>query len=438
MISTDGGIAAQLVPLDTSLFNCFDSIDDDGVDSFSLDDKPEKKPKIVFDVTGYGFDTFEKPETEKTKSKTKPAAKKTTISAPAILAEYTTTQRRVELLTRPYEPSAFDSGPRPQWTPKADNDNHPRKHTSPALNEARNNTLMVGDGSAHTTIQNEWAFDILVEISELLDAAAPPSAWLEHNGHGAADEHEPNEPANSGFGMDVVHDYGPSEDKIKKLWEHGSTDKPSKDGEPWNRGTVGNLKDVLSEPTNTTVKALTSVGALENNHRNHITHFRDKNGKPLEIQTRTRHAKGTRPPSQLIPDPKTLSDYRGAALPRNKRGELNVGFFGGKTASSNSIRPNTIHFSPESGPTHSSSDPWAAEIAAETARDDATIKLSQCRLLVGAQPFDALTQAASGFRIGELCGGRLGNTTDSARGRNLLQVAIERIIEARTATKTAA
>jgi hypothetical protein len=71
-------------------------------------------------------------------------------------------------------------------------------------------------------------------------------------------------------------------------------------------------------------------------------------------------------------------------------------------------------------------------MATDKARDDAIIKLSHFRLLVGDQPYDALTQAASGFRIGELCGGKLGNTTDSARGRNLLQVAIERIIEDRS------
>jgi hypothetical protein len=60
------------------------------------------------------------------------------------------------------------------------------------------------------------------------------------------------------------------------------------------------------------------------------------------------------------------------------------------------------------------------------------IKLAECRLLVGDRPYDALTQAASGFRIGELCDGKLGNTTDSARGRNLLQIAIERIIDDRS------
>ncbi|KJC60060.1 hypothetical protein UP10_15425 [Bradyrhizobium sp. LTSPM299] len=437
MISTDGGIIARLVPLDVTVLNCFDSIDDEDTVDGSRDEKP-KKPETVFDDTGFGSDTFEEPKATKAKKAIKkPSEKKS--DAPRTLAEYTPCQRRIELLTRPYEPSDFDKDPRPQWAPpQAANDNQTRKHNFPALNEARNNTLMAGRGLAHTKIQNEWAFDILVETSELLDAAAPRSAWLQHSGHGAADEQEADDSANSGFGMDVVHDYGPSEEKIKKLWERGSTKTPSKDGEPWNLGTVGDLKEVLSEPSNTMVKALSSVGALESNHRNHITHLRDKNGKPLKIHTRTRHAKGTRPASQLVPDPKTLCDYRDAALPRNKRGELNVGFFGGKIVSSNSIRPNSIHFAPESGPTHSSSDPWAADIAVERARDDATTKLAECRLLVGDRPYDALTQAASGFRIGELCGGRLGNTTDSARGRNLLQIAIERIIEARTAIKTAA
>jgi hypothetical protein len=408
------------------------------------DDKPTKS---VFDITGYGSDTFVEPKTEKKKAETKKPAD----NRPAALAEYATPQRRVALLTRPYEPTEFDQNtmifrgpayfdvetrtlkyqtigldPRPEWTPKVANDNHPRKHTSPALNEARNNTLMKGRSAADKILRNEWAFDILIEIHDLLDAAAPHSSWLQHNGHGAADELGPDD-TNSGFGMDVIHDYGPAEDKIKKLWEY-DYDLPkdqeqsrSKDGEPWNLGTVGELKDVLSEPSNTTVKALSSVGALENNHRNHVTHFRNRNGKPLKIQTRTRQAKGTR----NVSDPADTKMYDGAALPRNRRGELTVGFFGGKIASS-------------AGPAHSANDPWAAQIAAERARDDATIKLAECRLLVGDRPYEALTQAASGFRISELCGGRLNNTTDSARGRNLLQIAIERIIDARTASKMAA
>jgi hypothetical protein len=437
MISTDGGITAQLVPLDASLFKCFDSIDDEDFDS--LDDKPEKKPETVFDGTGYGFDTFEKPEAAKTKPVTKPAAKNKKISARAALAEYTSHERRVALLTRPYEPSAFDREPQPQWTPPtAANDNQKRKHTFPALDEAKNNTLMVGRDSADTLIQNQRAFAILLEVRDLMDAAAPKSAWSQHNGHGAADEHEPNEQSNSGFGMDLVHDYGPSEDKVKRLWEHGNDNESSENGKPWNTGTVDELNVILSTPTNTMVKALNRVGALEINERNHVTQFRDKKGNWLKFKTKTRGAKGKRAHPKVIPDPGDSNGYNGAALPRNRRGELTVAFFAGKTGSSNSIKPDTSDYEPIAGPTHSSSDPWAAEIAAETARDDATIKLSQCRLLVGGQPYDALTQAASGFRIGELCGGRLGNTTDSARARNLLKIAIERIIEARTATKMAA
>ena len=81
--------------------------------------------------------------------------------------------------------------------------------------------------------------------------------------------------------------------------------------------------------------------------------------------------------------------YDGAALPRNCRGELTVGFFGGKIASS-------------AGPAHSANDPLAAQIAAERARDDATIKLAECRLLVGDRPYEALTQAASGFGLANL------------------------------------
>jgi hypothetical protein len=441
MISTDGGIAAQLVPLDSSLFNCFDQIDDDD----SRNDKP-KKPETIFDGTSYGSDTFEEPEIAKPKkAATKPAKNAAAVIEP--LDNKLSDTQRVDFYTRPYEPTGFDNGPRPQWTsPRAANDNQKRKHSFPALDEARNNTLMAGRDGADTIIQNEWAFDILLEVKGLMEAAAPAPAWLQHNGHGETDEHTVEDNANPGYGLDLVHDYGPSEDKVKLLWEHGNDNEPSMDGS-WKLG-IPDSPDINSASkhlTNTVMvspatgkprraRLLHRVGALEINERNHVTHFTDKNGKRLKFKTTTRRVKGERSQPKVIPDPVSTGAYNGAVLPRNKRGELNVGFFGGKTASSNCVKPGTMHHASDIGTLHSSNDPWAAQIAAENARNAATIKLSQCRLLVGDQPYDALTQAASGIRIGELCGGRLGNTTDSAKGRNLLQVAIERIIEARTAS----
>ena len=112
--------------------------------------------------------------------------------------------------------------PRPKWTPKVANDNHPRKHTSPALNEARNSTLMKGRSAADKILRNEWAFDILIEIHDLLDAAAPHSSWLQHNDHGAADELGPDD-TNSGFGMDVIHDYGRAEKTRSKSYGNTTT-----------------------------------------------------------------------------------------------------------------------------------------------------------------------------------------------------------------------
>ncbi len=370
-------------------------------------------------------------------------------------------QRRITLLARPHEPSDFDKDamtfshpadfdietwtfkregkaglpdPRPQWThPAAANDNHKGKHSNPALNEAKNNTLIVGRGRADTLLQNEWAFDILLDIAHLLDAAAPASAWLQHNGHGETDEHGIEEGVNPGFGVDLKHDYGPSEKKVKRLWEYGNDNEPSKEGEPWNLGTV-EWMGVVSQPSGKTVRALRRVGGLELNERNQATQFRDKKGNWLKFKTKTRGAKGKSAHPKVIPDPIDTHEYNSAALPRNEKGELTAGFFGGKIGSSNSANPGTLDFEPEAGPTHSYNDPWAAEIAGEKAQDHAIIELSQYRLLLGDLPYEALTQAASGFRVAELCGGRLGNTTDSAKGRKLLQFAVERIIEDRTRT----
>lgn len=424
MISTDGSIAARLVPLTEDLFNCFDSIDGGDDDE---DKSVDENPVSLFDSTGYGANTFEKSDIAK-----QPRRTKNRKAEYPPLPEYTTPERRIDLLTRPYEPSDFDKNPRPKWiSPRANNDNHRRKHSFPALDEARNNLLMAGVSKADTLLQNEWAFDILLEIRDLMNAAAPPPAWLQHDGHGEADESEPDDQTNPGYGIDAIHDYGPSEIKVKRMWEHGNDNKPSEEGEPWTLGTV-ELISVPSEPSKMKVKALHKVGQLELNERNQIVSFRTNGGRRLEFKTKTRGTKGKR--AHSIPDPADIGKYDGAALPRNRRGELRVGFFGGRVASSNSMKPDTSHYMPMAGPTHSASDPWAAQIATEAARDDANVKLSQCRLLVGEQPYEALTQAACGFRIGELCGGRLGNTTDSARNRSLLQVAIERIIEARTRT----
>src|ERR1700729_791244 len=100
MISTDGGIAAKLIPLE---FRCFDPIDEEDYNADPIDDKPTKS-ETVFDITGYGSDTFVEPKTEKKKAETKKPAD----NRPAALAEYATPQRRVALLTRPYEPTEFD------------------------------------------------------------------------------------------------------------------------------------------------------------------------------------------------------------------------------------------------------------------------------------------------------------------------------------------
>jgi hypothetical protein len=429
------GTSNQLFNLHSSWF---DSID--GGDNGRLpNDKPPspattERAKPIFDETGYGVDTCEPAEIAHKQNSTKKKPKSTKPNNNKVLDEYTTTTRRIELLTRPYEPSDFDKAPRPQWIPKASNDNHKRKHSFPALDEARNNQLIIGRNRADTLVQNEWAFDILLEVRDLMDAAAPASAWLEHNAHGAADEHDVGDDSNPGYGVDIKHDYGPSVNKVKRLWEFGNDNRPSKDGEAWNPGTV-ELMDVVSEPTKRVVKALRKVGGLENNEFNQVTHFRDNKGNWLKFKTKTRGPKGKRVFPKVIPDPKDSCGYNSAALPRNKKGELVVGFFAGKTGSSKSSKPDTLDFEPAEGPSNSFSDPWAATIAAEKAREESIITLGQHRLLVGDKPYEALTQAASGFRIGELCGGRLGNTTDSARNRNLLQVAIARIMEDRTRTQ---
>jgi hypothetical protein len=63
---------------------------------------------------------------------------------------------------------------------------------------------MVGRYRANTLIQNEWAFDILLEIRDLLDAAAPTPSWLQHDGHGETDEHAVEDNATPVIGITRV------------------------------------------------------------------------------------------------------------------------------------------------------------------------------------------------------------------------------------------
>jgi hypothetical protein len=419
MISTDGGSTAQLLPLNAALFNCFDPIDEEDTDNAGLldEDKPKKAPETVFYGTGYGSDTFEVPEAIKKKKKTATKKKEKEFVAP--FDDKISDEQRVEFYTRAYDPSDFDKTPRPQWMTKAQaaieegtttldadldggfinqvqyntklsqlkdryaaNDNQKRKHSFPALDEARNNTLMVGRDRADTLIQNEWAMDILVEVADLLDASAPKSAWSQHNGHGETDEHAIEDNANPGYGIDAKHDYGPSVKKVKKLWEHGNDNEPSKECRvaeslgyvpQWNLGTTspdpddksidGYLTDtVMSSPETGKprwTRVLRNVGKLDFNEFGTMTHFRNKKGKKLKFKTRTRAAKGPKD----VPDPIDIRDYGGAAMPRNKKGELTAGFFGGKTGSSNSIKPDTLDYEPITGPSNSSNDPWAAQRA---------------------------------------------------------------------------
>jgi hypothetical protein len=229
MIGATTAAVTALLPLNATLFNCFDPIDEDDSDPDLLDYNP-KKPETIFDGTGYGYDTFEKPETSKRKEPVKKTAVKKNAAVIEPLDATITDKRRVEFFTRPYVPSDFDKSPRPLWTsPVAANDNHKGKHTFPALDEARNNTLMKGRSTADTLVQNQLAFDILLEVRNLMDAAAPKSSWLQHDGHGETDEHEVEDDANPGYGLDLIHDYGPSENKVKRLWEQGNDNKPSKE-----------------------------------------------------------------------------------------------------------------------------------------------------------------------------------------------------------------
>jgi hypothetical protein len=352
-----------------------------------------------------------------------------------------TDQQRLTFFTRAYCATKFDTELRPQWTrPEPANDNHKHKHSWPARDDAINNVLMVGDSAAETGWLNGQAFHILETISNLVDETTPTPDWIKHNGHGAKDEMELDD--NSGYGGDVIHDYGPSVKKIKWLYEHGNDNEPSKEEMiaqslgyvlQWNLGTGCTLAETETFPNPDTglvktVNCLRDVGGLRFNLFSHMTAFRKKTGW-LSFQTKTRGLKGKKA-AKLFPDPVDISIYTGADLPRNKKGELETTFLAGKPTSSNSVYPQTSE-NIDIGPTHSFSDPYVATIRVETAREEATIRLSQYRSVCGDDPYEALIDAAGGFRMSEYCGGVEGDKRDSAAGRVLLQTAIQRVIEDR-------
>jgi hypothetical protein len=95
----DGATSTQLLPPVTNPFACFDAIDEEDTDTEELDESTVRRPKKsepLFDGTGYGFKTFERPEVSKNKKPPKAKAAPVT----TILGDYVTLDRRIGLSER--------------------------------------------------------------------------------------------------------------------------------------------------------------------------------------------------------------------------------------------------------------------------------------------------------------------------------------------------
>lgn len=318
-----------------------------------------------------------------------------------------------EFLTRPYTGSVNERQYRHPRKPA--NDNVERKHDWPVYDACLANDLMKGRDDVETVALNGKALVILCQVRRFIETAEGHSDWLEHNGAGSVLDD---------FGAEVNRDYGPSEEMLKSLYEHGS--KPSSEGEPWNAGKIE-----LMEKTELgrKIKSLWRVGRLEFNETGRLTRMRGVRSGWFHILDRTRGAKGKRAVSSR-PDPEDISSYRGAALPRDERGNLQVDFMAG--------RLNAIHIGPvekddrTAPPKHSASshDAYSKYMADQDAREAAVADLESLRGLLGARLYEGLVDAAMGLRLDEI-GGLRRDKRASAVGRNTVQIAIENVIESR-------
>jgi hypothetical protein len=303
-------------------------------------------------------------------------------------------EQRVEFFTRPYaEYRTF-----PKDKPEPANDNG--KHCWPVRDLALKNKLMDGRDEAETVALNIQALSILVEVHGLLEATNQ-STFIAHNGTGVEDE---GALYKSGFGQEVHLEEFPTE-RLKNLYEEG-TEGPTSDGQPWKRGpcvllTTGNA---LGQ----TIKKLHRVGALQFNELGHLTHYRSR-GLWFRIVERTRGAKGGR---------------------RAKAANDNVPSLAGRTeatySSSSPDGPATGHRPPQS-----SYDPLNHWRATERHKDEATHELAIIRGACGRRSYEALEDAAMGVSLDDIGGGPRGDKRASARGKTLVQVAIELLLERR-------
>ena len=303
-------------------------------------------------------------------------------------------EKRIEFFTRPY--AGYRTFQKDETEPENDNG----KHDWPVRDMALANKLMEGRDDIETVALNIQALSILAEVRGLVDATNP-STILTHNGIGIRDE---GELYKTGFGQEV-HLEELSADYLKRLYEEGA-DKPAAEGDPWEHGPCTLLKteNTLGEQ----IVKLHQVGSLRFNELGHLKYY-CSGGQWRKIVERTRGAKGGRPA-------KAAND--------------NVLPMAGRT---NSV------YSPSTpdGPvvnhrrTQSSFDPAAYWYVTERDKDTAIDELAVIRSICGRRPYEALEDAAAGVHIGDIGGGPRPDKRAQARGKTLVQVAIERLIECR-------
>lgn len=327
-------------------------------------------------------------------------------------------EKYVKGFTRPYALTKHDRAPKPKPLVKASNDNAPGKHDWPVRDDCLSNKMMTGRSPAETTVLNGQAFAILHEIRELLALTVGDK----HNVIGVEDG---GERYGSGYGVERNWDMGPSEQRLKELFEFGA--KASNDNEPWTPGPCELLdKTALGR----TVKALHQVGNLRFDENGKLMHyFSGQNWRPYTDNIRS--SKGERTQRPVAADPADLGMYKGAGIPRGKRGEAAVTFLAGRPGPSGSVsNSHGMEDKASHRPPLSAFDPVNGEIANSNAHDAATDRLEEYRGLVGRRLYEALVDAATGLRLDEI-GGKRGDKRASAVGRNMVQLAIEHIIESR-------
>jgi hypothetical protein len=249
-------------------------------------------------------------------------------------------------------------------------------HECPVLDLANKHALMSGDDETDTFILNGLSSVLLVLIGDCIDTVSTDF-------YGEIDNTtDVISPDNWGYGMDSIHDNGPSVDvygtgkipRYKTLWESGS--KAAEIGKPWRLGDPSLLISDMPPTSQMDVApkdGLRQVGQIESNEQGHLSTITAR-GKSKKIQTRVR-------------------------APRGKKQEEGPEHLAGVIAPNHSKLDKTTGTSSTNRPPVSDDHPMVVWEKAEREREHAHSVLDKLAVRLTPKLYNALIAAATGATL---------------------------------------